>query len=26
VHPSRENSKIQQFRPLLHDAIVEAVA
>ena len=26
VHPTRENNKIREFRPRLHDAIVEAVA
>jgi CubicO group peptidase (beta-lactamase class C family) len=26
VHPTRENNAIRQFRPRLHDAIVEAVA
>jgi CubicO group peptidase (beta-lactamase class C family) len=25
VHPSRENTKIIQFRPLIHDAIYKAV-
>jgi len=26
VHPSRENDKIRQFRPLIHDLIIRAVA
>jgi len=25
VHPTRENDKIQQVRPALHDAVVEAL-
>jgi len=25
VHPSRDNVKIQQFRPVLHDAVMEAL-
>ena len=26
VHPSRDNEKIKEFRPLLHDAVMEAFA
>jgi CubicO group peptidase (beta-lactamase class C family) len=26
VHPSRDNEKIKEFRPLLHDAVMEEFA
>jgi hypothetical protein len=26
VHPSRDNEKIKNFRPLLHDAVMEEYA
>jgi len=26
VHPSRDNEKIKEFRPLLHDAVMEELA
>jgi hypothetical protein len=25
VHPTRENTKIQQVRPVLHDAVMQAL-
>jgi len=26
VHPKRDNEKIKQFRPMFHDAVMDALA